>query len=535
MVPIFLSVLLLVLAACSSGTTTAPTKNATPALASNQVLTFPNVGTQDIGVLDPAQGPDANSAIAVNMIYSGLVRFDENLNVVPDQATYSISSDNKTYTFILKPGITFSDGTPVTAQSYVYTLTRALLPEVQSPIATLFEGPIVGANNVSTGKTKVLEGGKALNSTTLQITLTKPTAYFLQVLATPISFPLNQKIIGKYGQMNWVNHAAGSAIGTGPFMVKEWDHNVKMVLVPNPHYYGSRTKLREVDMLFVNDLSTAFKTYQAGQYAFDWNILPSDLLVAKNMPGFTSSSLLQTDLLFFNNKMPPFNNAAVRQAFAYATNKQVLTTAIFKGAAVPAPTIIPPGMPGYQANYQGLTYNPDKAKALLQSVYPDVTKVPTITFSYPNAQVSTAEAVALQQMWETALGIQVKLLPVEVTAYNMETANRQVQFGFTQWTADFPDPYDWLALNLLSTASNNSGSWDNPTFDQTVKQAEQETGDARIALYNQAEQIAITDVGWLPLDYETLSAVIPSWVHGVSLNKTGLYFGDWSDVYVLKH
>jgi oligopeptide transport system substrate-binding protein len=534
-VPVFLSVLLLVLAGCNSGTTTVPTTNATPVLASNQVLTFPNVGTQDIGVLDPAQGPDANSAIAVNMIYSGLVRFDKNLNVVPDQATYSISSDNKTYTFTLKPGITFSDGTPVTAQSYVYALTRALLPEVQSPIATLFEGPIVGANNVNTGKTKVLEGVKALNDTTLQITLTKPTAYFLQVLATSISFPLNQKIIGQYGQMNWVNHAAGSAIGTGPFMVKEWDHNVKMVLVPNPHYYGPRTKLREVDMLFVNNLSTAFKTYQAGQYAFDWNILPSDLLVAKNMPGFTSSSLLQTDLLFFNNKMPPFNNAAVRQAFAYATNKQVLTTAIFNGAAMPAPTIIPPGMPGYQANYQGLAYNPDKAKALLQSVYPDVTKVPTITFSYPNAQVSTSEAVALQQMWQTALGIQVKLLPVEVTAYNMETANRQVQFGFTQWTADFPDPYDWLALNLLSTASNNSGSWDNPTFDQTVKQAEQETGDARIALYNQAEQIAITDVGWLPLDYETLSAVIPSWVHGVSLNKTGLYFGDWSGVYLLKH
>jgi ABC-type transport system substrate-binding protein len=318
-------------------------------------------------------------------------------------------------------------------------------------------------------------------------------------------------------------------------MVKEWDHNVKMVLVPNPHYYGAKTKLREVDMLFVNDLSTAFKTYQAGQYNFEWNILPSDLAVAKNMPGFKSTSLLQTDLLFFNDKMPPFNNTAVRQAFAYATNKQALSTAIFKGAAVVAPTIIPPGMPGYQKNYPGLAYNPDKAKALLQSVYPDVTKVPSITFSYPNAQVSTSEAVALQQMWQTALGIQVKLLPVELTAYNMETANHQVQFGFTQWTADFPDPYDWLTLNLLSTASNNSGFWSNPTFDTTVMQAEQATGDARIALYNQAEQIAITDVGRLPLDHQELAAIIPSWVHGVSLNNTGLYFGDWSDVYLLQH
>lgn len=534
-ISIFLSTLALALAACSGGTTTVPPKNGTPALASNQVLTFPNVGTQDISVLDPAQGPDTNSAIAVNMIYSGLVKFDKNLNVVPDQATWTISSDEKTYTFTLKPGIMFSDGTPVMAQTYVYTLTRALLPAVGSPIATLFEGPIVGANDVNAGKTSALTGVKAINDTTLQITLTKPTAYFLQVLATPITFPLNEKIINRYGQMNWVNHVAGNGIGTGPFMVKEWDHNVKMVLVPNPHYYGSKTKLKEVDMLFVNDLSTAFKTYQAGQYDFDWNILPADLLVAKNMPGFQSRSLLQTDLLFFNNKMAPFNNAAVRQAFAYATNKQALVTNIFKGSAVPAPTIIPPGMPGYQPNYQGLTYNPDKAKALLQSVYPDVTKVPSITFSYANSQVSNAEAVALQQMWQSVLGIQVRLLPVELSAYNMETANHQVQFGFTQWTADFPDPYDWLTLNLTSSAPDNSGFWSNPTFDTTVREAEQATGNARIALYNSAEQIAITDVGWLPLDHEAMAAIIPPWVHGVSLNNTGLYFGDWSDVYLLQH
>jgi ABC-type oligopeptide transport system substrate-binding subunit len=253
------------------------------------------------------------------------------------------------------------------------------------------------------------------------------------------------------------------------------------------------------------------------------------------MPGYTSESLLQTDLLFFSNKMAPFNNAAVRQAFAYAIDKETLATAIFKGSAVPAPTIIPPGMPGYQPNYQGLAYDKSKALAALQNAYPDVSKVPPITFSFPNSQVSQSEASALQQMWQTALGIQVKLLSVELNAYNTETANHQVQFGFTQWSADFPDPYDWLTLNLFSTASNNSGDWNNPQFDQTVTQAEQTTGDTRIQLYNQAEQIAISDVGWLPLDHQAMSANIPSWVHGVSLNNTGLYFGDWSDVYLLQH
>ena len=532
---LLLSTLLIMLAACGGASTTTPTINGTPTLASSQVLTFPNVGTRDIGVLDPALGPDSNSAIAVGMIYTGLVKFDKNLNVMPDQATWVISPDNKVYTFNLKQGITFSDGTPVTAQSYVYTLTRALLPDVKSPIASFFLGPIAGSDNVSNGKTRTLTGVKAIDKNTLQITLKQPAAYFLQIMANSIAYPLNQKIINQYGQTDWVNHAASNGIGTGPFVVKEWDHNTKMVLVPNPQWYGAKTKLTEVDMLFVNDQSTAFKAYQAGQYNFVWNIGPQDLTDAKSMPGYTSESLLQTDLLFFSNKMAPFNNAAVRQAFAYAIDKETLATAIFKGSAVPAPTIIPPGMPGYQPNYQGLAYDKSKALAALQNAYPDVSKVPPITFSFPNSQVSQSEASALQQMWQSALGIQVKLLSVELNAYNTETANHQVQFGFTQWSADFPDPYDWLTLNLFSTASNNSGDWNNPQFDQTVTQAEQTTGDTRIQLYNQAEQIAISDVGWLPLDHQAMSANIPSWVHGVSLNNTGLYFGDWSDVYLLQH
>src|SRR5947208_4717323 len=532
---LLLSSLLIILAACGGATTNTPTANGTPSLASSQMLTFPNVGTRDIAVLDPALGPDSNSALAVGMIYTGLVKFDKNLNVVPDQATWVISPDHKVYTFTLKQGIAFSDGAPVSAQSYVYTLTRALLPEVKSPIALFFLGPILGSDDVSNGKTKTLAGVKAIDNNTLQITLKQPTAYFLQIMADSIAFPLNQTVINQFGQTDWVNHAAGNGVGTGPFIVKEWDHNTKMVFVPNPHWYAAKTKLTEVDMLFVNDQSTAFKAYQAGQYNFVWNIAPQDLASAKGMVGFVSESLLQTDLLFFNNKMAPFNNAAVRQAFAYATDKEALATAIFKGSAIPAPTIIPPGMPGYQPNYQGLAYDKSKALAALQSAYPDVSKIPAITFSFPNSQVSESEAAALQQMWQTALGIQVKLLPVELNAYNTETANHQVQFGFTQWSADFPDPYDWLTLNLFSTASNNSGDWNNTQFDQIVTQAEQMKGDANIQLYNKAEQISISDVGWLPLDHQSLAAVIPSWVHGVSLNNTGLYFGDWSNVYLEQH
>jgi oligopeptide transport system substrate-binding protein len=531
---LLLSALLMMLAACA-GKTSNPRTKAPPVLAPRQALTFPNVGTQDIGVLDPAQAPDANSALAVGMIYSGLVRLNKNLDVIPDQAqTWDISPDHKVYTFHLRSGIAFSDEAPVTAQTYVYTLTRALLPEVKSPIAGFFEQAIVGSSDVSNGKTRMLSGVKALNNQTLQITLTQPTPYFLQVLTNSVYFPLNESIIERYGQAEWANHAAGNALGTGPFMVKEWDRNVKMVLVPNPHYYGNQTKLTEVDMLFVNDPNTALELYRDGQYNFDWNITPERLTSATGLQGFTRKPLLQTDLLFFNNKMPPFNNVAVRQAFAYATDKATLAHAVFQDAVTPAATILPPGMPGYQPDYPGLPFDKNKAQSLLQSVYPDVTRVPSITFSYPNSQVTPGEAAALQQLWQAALGIQVKLLPVELNAYNNETARHEVQFGFIQWSADFPDPYDWLTLNLVSTSASNSGEWSNPQFDQTVRQAEQTAGDARIALYNKAEQIAISDVGWLPLDHRSLAAIIPPSVHGISLNGEGLYFGDWSDVYLIQ-
>ena len=532
--------MLLVLSACGNGTSNPPTptvsnKKSEPKLAAKQVLTFPNVGIADSAPLDPALVSDANTSVILNMVYSGLVKDDINLNVVPDQATWDISPDNTIYTFHLKPNIFFSDGTPVTAQTYVYTLTRSLLPEVQSSAASFFEGIIIGANNIIRGKTKTLSGVKAIDALTLQITLQHSAPYFLQMLTNPLFFPLNQQLIAQYGQSDWPNHVVGNGVGTGPFMITEWDHSVKMVLAPNPYYYGTKTRLTSVNMVFEYDPSIAFKSYSAGQYDFTWNITPTDQLSAKGLPGFTRSTQLQTDALFFNPKMPPFDNAIVRLAFAYATDKVTLAHTIFNDAVVPAGTIIPPEMPGYVQKYSGLPYDKNQAKTLLQSVYPDVTAVPPITFSYANSQVSQREAVALQRMWQDALGIPVTLRSVEPTAYSTETANRQIQFGFTQWEADFADPYDCLTLNLLSTAAGNVGNWSNPTFDQLVILADKITGAERLSLSAQAEQIAIADAGWLPLDHQTMAAIIPSWVHGVSLNANGLYFGDWSEVYLLQH
>jgi ABC-type transport system substrate-binding protein len=171
-----------------------------------------------------------------------------------------------------------------------------------------------------------------------------------------------------------------------------------MILVPNPYYYGSKTRLTKVNLIFANDATTALTTYRAGQYDLVWNIAAADQLAAKGLPGFTRSTQLQTDALFFNNMMPPFDNPVIRQAFAYATDKVTLAHTVFFDSVAPAFTIIPPGMPDYLQSNAGIPYNKSMAKSLLASVYPDLTTIPPITFSYASSEISPQEDSALKRM-----------------------------------------------------------------------------------------------------------------------------------------
>jgi ABC-type oligopeptide transport system substrate-binding subunit len=383
------------------------------------------------------------------------------------------------------------------------------------------------------GDTQTLSGLKALDAHTLQVTLNSPAPYFLTSLTNPLFFPLNQRVIERYGNQNWTSHVVDAGIGTGPFKVQAWQHNIGIKLIPNPYYYGTKTRLQMVNIQFVADPQTV--SYSAGQYDFTWSTLPDDQVAQKSVSGFKKTSLWQTAMLFFNTSSPPFDQVAVRQAFAQAIDKDALLHSAFDDAFLPAATILSTGMPGYQADYAGLGYDPNSARNLLNSAYHDISDMPAITFSYPVSLLPRAVATGLQQMWHDILGIQVDLSPVEPGAYDQEADDYQIEFGFNLWTADFPDPYDALVSNLLSSSSENEGQWHNSQFDALVTQAEAQTGSARIALYNQAEQLAISDVGVLPLYHPTFAAVIPSWLQGVSLNGNGLYFGDWSNVYILAH
>ncbi len=518
------------LGACGSNNDGNVAKINTALPASQQILKLPLVGTMNIVTLDPVREHGYNETLVMNMLYSGLVRTDKNLNVIPDQATWRLSPNHKVYTFTFRPHITFSDTTPVTAQSYVYTWTRALLPDITSPAAFALLSPILGADDVYSGRTQTLAGVKALDDFTLQVTLTKPAPYFLVSLTNPLFFPLNQKLVARYGRDNWPQSEVESGLGTGPFILKTWQPAVKLIFVPNPHYYGQRTALTMVVASFVNDPRVAFKLNEVGQTDLVWNITPEDQLAARSSAGFISTSLLQTDMLFVDTTKPPFDSLAVRQAFTRAIDRRALMATAFNDALVPATTVLPPTLPGYRA----ASYDVAQAHSLLRSAYPDPAHFPAVTFSYPAGQVSDQEATTLQSQWQSTLGVQVNLRGIEPNAYQQEMQDHVIQLGFYPLHANFPDPYAFFSP-FVSVSAQSNGLWHDANFEQILAQAEGETGERRFALYHQAEVRMLDQAVIMPLDHQTFAAILPIWIHGVTLNGNGLYFGDWSDVAILRH
>jgi ABC-type oligopeptide transport system substrate-binding subunit len=291
-------------------------------------------------------------------------------------------------------------------------------------------------------------------------------------------------------------------------------------------------------MPFVQDTHAAMLAYRAGQYDLTWDIAASDYIQAHTQKNFHEISLLGTDALVPNTTIEPFTHPEVRQAFAEAINVNVLAHQVMGDSVAASTTIVPPGMPGYDSSsIQGLGLNAQQAAQLLQAVYPDVQAMPTVTLTYPTNGLPEAEAQAIQVMWQKVLGVNVVLAPVEPSTYQREFNAGQIQLGVVNWAPEIVDPWDLLSVSLHSGALENAGAWTNTLFDQWVDQADVLFNDSaqRIALYQQAEQLALNDAAWIPLDHPKFTAFIAPYVHGLVVTPVGLMAPDWSQVTVSRH
>ncbi len=530
----------------SSEATVAPTEAAgaptTAAGEAGPVLRWSIEGVNELPSIDPPNAGASQSVAVINLIFEGLVKLDGNLNVVPAGAeSWDITNGGKSFVFHIRQGLKFADGTPVTAEDFAYSLNRAFGPDFANGATGYYLSNIVGATDVTEGKADSISGVKVIDPQTLQIDINTPATYFLYQLTFASSYVVPRALVESDPQ-NWTD----KAFGTGPFMVKEWNHNQQLTLVPNPNYYLGTAALSEIRMPFIQDASTALRLYQTGELditgAFNF---PTDLLSeVQGQADFKQVNQFFVTYIGFNNARSPFNDVRVRQAFAQAVDKNVLVDQVLGGAVVRSDTLIPPGMPGFNEKAEIQAFNADSAKQLLAAAgFENGANFPAIAFSINNQDPNYAKIAAfLQQQWKENLNVDVTINTLELSAFNealTATANDPaaadaLDFYLSVWGADYPDPQNFVSQQLRTDVGNNNGHYSNAEFDALVDQADVEPDLARrLPLYQQAEQIALTEVGWLPLYYGKTNLLVRDTVKGISITPQGLFpETDWTKVTV---
>jgi oligopeptide transport system substrate-binding protein len=562
-----LSMLMLLLAACG-GQTAAPTKPAAtvappaatvappaatvapPAATQTPAATLDDTGTlrwslegvSDLTSIDPAKPGDAPTITVINNVFGGLVKLNEKLEVVPDGASsWGVSADGKTYTFTIREGLSFANGVSVTADDFVYSINRALSPATASYGAPFQLSHIVGAKDVVDGKAKTASGIRASNPRTLEITLDAPLAYFLAQLTFPYTYVVPKALVESGA--NWEE----KAYGTGPFTVAEWKHGQSIKLVPNERYWNGKPGIAGILHTFNKDSETAYQLYQTGELDImgsQQNPVPSaHIAEVRDLPDFHTAASLATRYVGFNDLKPPFDNVDLRRALALGVDKKTLAEQVLGGTVVPADRILPTGLMGTDLPITPLAFDAVAAKAALAKAgFADGKGLPTITLAYGQEGDNEIVAQALQGLWKQSLGITVNLQSYELATFskNLDTTfytpTEGLQLYLSIWGADYPDPQNFISQQLHSNTSNNNGHFSDAEFDKLTDHADQLGGQPdqqeRLMLYNQAEQIAIDKVGWLPLYYPKFQVLLRPRVQGIVVTPSGLIIPEWAKVSV---
>ena len=488
-----ITTLLLVIAVAITTTTSASVDNASAwqiDIPLNQALVLGGGESTNPRTYDPHTTHGSGD----KRIYSGLVSFDPQLNLTPDLAeSWEVKDNGTTYVFHIRENAKFHNGRKVTAQDFIYSLERAAGPELASDTALTYLGDIVGINEYASGQAAHIEGIKALDEQTLQITIDASKPYFLLKLTYPTAFVLDQENV-ESGD-DWYRRPNG----TGPYRLIEWTSFERMVYEANQDFYLTPPSIPYIVVNLYSGIGQ--RLYESGDVdiagvgSIDRFTDPTEPLHNELQTGVS----LCTGYVTFDSTQPPFDDVNVRKAFSMAFNRQQYIDVVLDGYALPAHGVYPPGLPGFNIALQGLPYDPAQARELLkQSKYGD--NLPPITFtdsgigSYINSDVA-----ALADMWKKNLGVTITVENLEPNFYYDQVySGKHGQLLSSGWCADYPDPENF-ADALFYTGSNlNHGGYSNPQLDKLLEDARTEQDvTKRIEMYQQAEQIIVDDAAAL--------------------------------------
>ena len=541
------------LAACGSSaasTDTAAASTSTEATAEEATEatgTSANGFTVQLGpnpeTLDPALNSSIDGANTIITTFEPLLLIDENNEVVPGQAELpEVSEDGLTWTFTMKDGLKWSDGSDLTAKDFEYSFKRLASPDTAAPYGETVVGMIDGyedaiGNPDADGNTTTDPDWDALNvhasddGKTLTVQLAYPCSYFDKLCAFAAMSPVQEATIEANGDA-WCTEP-DTFICNGPYYISDWVPSERIVLTKNPYYAGgwdsSKIVSDTITLLLLEDSSASYAAYNSGEAQLIKDV-PTDeipsLTKAEDGGDFYVDTILGTYYISLNDQREPFTDAKVRKALSLAIDRDYVANTIMQGTYEPAYNFVGPGIVDesgmfYDNANGGERYisddyeaNLEEAKSLLaEAGYPDGEGFPAITYSANDAGYHIPVAEYLQQAWGE-LGITVNIDKVEWSSFLPLRRSGDYDASRNGWVMDYNDPSNMIEL-FTTTNGNNDGKYSNPDFDAAVEASKVADKTVHFQKLHEAEDILMEDAAAIPVAYYT-----DFWLQSPSLKGT---------------
>ncbi len=474
-------------------------------LADQQVVRRGN--GEEPATLDPHLAIGVPAAHILRDLFEGLTSESADGDVIPGVALrWNISRDARTYTFYLRRDLTWSNGDPLKAEDFVYSLRRAADPATAANAARMLL-PILNAREVLAGELPVEElGVSLLDEYSLQITLTGPTPYFLGLLTNPIAYPVNRRNIEEFGEQF---SRPGNLVSNGAYVLSDWVPRVEVVLEKNPAFReADRTIVERVHYYPVEDHSTEVKAFRAGE--IDWtNEVPNNQFrwLQKNYPDeLVVSPWMGSYFLGFNLTREPFiDNPSLRMALVLAIDRQILADKVAQFGEQPSFSLVPPGMDGYvpfvpeYADWTQEERNHEARRLFEQAGYSEERPL-RVEIRYNTSENHKKMALAVASMWKQVLGVNTTLVNEEFRVFLQNREQKVVTQVFRAgWVSDYNDPYSFLELFRTGHGRNDYG-YSNSTFDALLDEIGTERVRARRErLMFEAERVLMIDNVIVPI------------------------------------
>jgi len=507
--------------------------------------------------IDPYNTQESEGTEVEQTLFDSLTRVDplDPSKLLPAAAaSWSANADATVWTFKLDPDGKFSDGTAVTAKDFVYAWTRIVSGKTVNTLTGQADPSIIsyhlsfvkGFGPVAAGEADVLEGVKAVDDLTFEVTLTQAFADFAFVVAHPALAPVPQALVEGGVDYNGAKVAFGDMpVGNGPFkMAEPWKHEQYIKVVRNDNYYGDKAYLDGVEFKIYKDTEAAYTDFQAGNLDFSpigtGQIKTAIETYGESENGYTVNPGKQCVLgeenavyyIICNTEDKVMKNAGVRKAFSLAINRQAICDVVFEGTRNPADNILPPGIAGYEAGaWKDTKYDVAAAKAALaEAGFPEGKGLSTIKLSF-NSGAGHEKIMELVQADLKAIGITAVFDSAEFPVYLKQLDAKKFQIGRLGWIADYPITDNFLYPLFQSKSGDNKSAYKNPAVDTALDEARKTLDDAaRIKAYQAINATIAADNPVIPVMFYKHTRVGSARLHNFTWDAQGL--GDFTKVWV---